>query len=135
MTRPLQSRSSFLCAACCGICIACGPCLARAQGTEAVSPPEVVTRADALYPAEALRRGEEATVALLVTVELDGSVSAVAVEQAGGEAFDQAASNAVRQWTIRPATRDGQPVRVRIRVPFPFVLPPRDALVSGSVKI
>jgi len=76
-----------------------------------------------VYPADALSNRQEGTSVLLVTVAPDGLVSAVEVAESAGEAFDQAALAAARQWTFRPASRGGEPVSVRIRVPFRFALP------------
>jgi TonB family protein len=77
----------------------------------------------ATYPPAALAARLEAHVDLGVTVEVDGSAGNVEVLLSGGAEFDAAAVEAMRQWRFSPATRDGQPVAARIRVPFDFVLP------------
>jgi iron complex outermembrane receptor protein len=88
-----------------------------------ITLPEVVTRKDAVYPREAASTMNGVTVVLLVTVDAEGHVRDVEVENSGGEAFDTAAITAARDWMFVPAKRDGQPVVARIRVPFRFVPP------------
>ena len=118
-----KRRMVALRAACCALCVCAHVGVAAAQEPPPVTPPEAVTRVDAIYPAEALSSRHEGTSTLLVTVEPDGSVGAAEVAESGGEPFDQAALAAVRQWRFRPASRGADPVRVRIRVPFRFALP------------
>jgi iron complex outermembrane recepter protein len=116
--RPLRARvvrARWLCAA-----LRAHPVLAQEA---VVTPPQVVTRIDALYPSDALQARQEGTSTLLVTIEPDGAVGAVEVAESAGAALDEAAIMAVRQWRFRPATRADEPVRARIRVPVRFVLP------------
>ena len=93
-----------------------------------VTPPEILKRVDAIYPPEALSARREATVMLLVTVGTEGSVTDVQVAESGGDAFDRAAIEAVRQWRFIPAHRGDQPIVSRIRIPFRFTLPAADAI-------
>ena len=90
-----------------------------------VRPPALVSRVDAVYPPDALAAGAEGDVAVEVTVGVDGAVSDARVVSSGGDAFDQAALTAVRQWKFEPAREGETPVAVRIRVPFSFRLPAR----------
>ena len=52
----------------------------------------------------------------------DGEIGDVVVSQSGGQAFDEAAIAAIRQWRLEPAMQNEQPIDSRIRVPFQFVL-------------
>lgn len=61
----------------------------------------------------------DATIVLTLTVEKDGSVSAVTPEPAL-EPFASAAANAARAWQFEPATRAGTAVRARIRMRVEF---------------
>lgn len=121
-------------AACVGVWLAGCVCVlsARAQPTPAapsdVTPPSVLERTDAVYPKPALAAREEASVVLLVTVAIDGSVSEVSVAESGGEAFDAAAIEAVKRWRFMPARRDRELLVSRIRVPFRFSLPPAEVV-------
>lgn len=88
-----------------------------------IVPPVVQHSVPATYPPAALAARQEAHVDLAVTVEVDGSVGDVEVLLTAGPEFDAAAVDAMRQWRFSPATRDGQPIAARIRVPFDFALP------------
>jgi protein TonB len=75
------------------------------------------------YPPDAARRGQEGVVQLLVYVETDGHVAAIAVARGSGfPDLDVAAEQAVRQWHFRPATRDGVPVANSTTVTMRFIL-------------
>ncbi len=88
-----------------------------------VTPPTVLTHADAQYPPSALALRKHADVVLTVTVDVDGHVSKIDVAESGGVDLDEAATVAARQWTFVPANRDGKPVASRIKVPFHFAPP------------
>lgn len=85
-----------------------------------VTPPQVIDHVDAIYPAAELARGVDTNVIVTVTVERDGTVSDAQITTSGGAAFDASALAAVKRWRFAPATKDGKPVRARIRVPFHF---------------
>ena len=73
------------------------------------------------YPAQALRDGESGTVLLRVHVGADGVPYDVdLVQSSRSRALDRAASDAVRRWRFRPATRGGQPVPGDVQVPISF---------------
>lgn len=75
------------------------------------------------YPARARRRGLEGEVVLDVVVLPDGSCGdASVVSSRGGSSFVNAATDAVRAWRFRPATRGGLPVRCTQRLRFVFKL-------------
>jgi iron complex outermembrane recepter protein len=117
-----QYRSASALAAIVSLCA--GVSESSAQTPEStVTPPEVVQRVDAVYPPQALAARQEGLVTLLVTVQEDGSVGDVQVAESAGELFDQAATNAVRQWRFTPARRGDTPIVSRIRIPFRFQLP------------
>lgn len=99
------------------------PPAAGAPARAEVVPPQVERRVDAVYPPAALAARQEASVVLLVTVEVDGTVNEARVAESGGPAFDAAALAAVAQWRFRPAERGGRAIGSRIRVPFQFSLP------------
>jgi TonB family protein len=96
-----------------------------------VTPPEVVTHVDAVYPRGV--EGDHADVVLVVTVDATGRVDKVEVSQSGGAKLDEAAIVAVRQWTFKPAMRGDVPVASRIKVPFHFAppAPPPDVIAPA----
>ena len=73
-----------------------------------VVPPSIVSPVEVVYP---LTERGEAHVHLELQVDAAGKVADVKVLESAGEAFDLAAVTAVRQYTFRPATEDGVPVR------------------------
>ncbi len=75
------------------------------------------------YPQFALRRGEQGTVMLRVSVSADGVPLAVDLAATSGYAsLDSAAEAAVRQWRFNPATRAGIAVAAIADVPIRFRL-------------
>ena len=79
------------------------------------------------YPMALACDGIGGTVELEVTVGIDGSVTGATTRQSSGQpALDAAALESVRAWRFRPATRNGEPVEVRIAVPMTFNAPPSE---------
>lgn len=75
------------------------------------------------YPPKARSRGWEGRVVLRLSVDENGRVVAVEVEESSGrEALDDAARDAATSWTLAPALRDGEPVAGTLRVPVRFEL-------------
>jgi protein TonB len=76
-----------------------------------------------VYPMSARRRGWEGMVVLLVEVFSDGRIGRIEIESSSGHILlDEAAVNAVKRWRFEPATRNGQPVPTRARIPVEFSL-------------
>ncbi len=64
-----------------------------------------------IYPADAVRRGEQGVVTLVIHVSPAGLASGVAVAQSSGFLLlDRAARDAVEDWHFLPAVRDGRPI-------------------------
>lgn len=94
----------------------------RAQTATDFSAPSVA-RSPVQYPPDAVSAGEEGTV--MVALEVDGSGRAHDAridESSGHPRLDEAALLSVSRWSFRPATRKGEPVAQRIRVPVAFRL-------------
>jgi len=63
------------------------------------------------YPSESRRHGEEGTVVLTFTVNVDGSVEKIRIKKSSGfERLDSSAVQTVKDWTFKPGLRDGVPV-------------------------
>ncbi|MBF0170581.1 MAG: energy transducer TonB [Nitrospinae bacterium] len=84
--------------------------------------PGFLRRAQPTYPEESRRGGVEARVVAEVFLEATGAVAKVDILVSGGERFDRAVIEAIRQSRFSPARIDGEPVRVRVRIPFSFRL-------------
>lgn len=77
------------------------------------------------YPEEAARQYIGGKVVLRVTVDADGSVADVQVEESTpAGVFDAPAIEAARQWKFEPATRNGSPVGGQVLVPITFEATP-----------
>ena len=89
-----------------------------------VKMPEVINRVDAVYPKDALTARAEGVVVLAATIGADGTVSDVEVVRHadGWPSLDQAAVDAVRQFTYKPAMKNGEPVATQIHLRMEFSL-------------
>lgn len=105
------------------------------QGPQLTRAPELIEFVEAEYPAAEREAGVGATVLLRLTIEADGSVSAVEVIESAGEAFDGAATTAALRFRFTPAEVDGVPSTIRITYRYEFTPPPppRGAL-SGVLR-
>ena len=90
-------------------------------------PPRLIHFVEAVLPAAPAAR-REAEVVLSLDVDETGKVGAVEVARPaggeGGEALDQAAVAAARQFVFEPGQADGHPVPVRVTYSYRFVLKP-----------
>ena len=85
------------------------PLVSLPEGSEL---PVLVSRVDARYPDAARRLNLSGEVMLRIVVEGNGSVGRIDVLTAGPAGMTEAAVDAVRRWTYRPARVHGQPVAV-----------------------
>ncbi|MFT7579767.1 MAG: TonB family protein [Myxococcota bacterium] len=76
--------------------------------------PKVKTRVKGAYPDDAPKLSRTVLVRLLLTVGIDGKVSAARVTRAAGKAFDREALKLGRRLRFSPATCDGEPIEKRI---------------------
>jgi TonB family protein len=86
----------------------------------AVTPPVLRVRAEATYPAEALRDRLEGTVGVEVVIGVDGNVERARVTAPAGHGFDEAALEAVRRFTFDPARKNGTAVRSTVQLAYEF---------------
>jgi protein TonB len=75
------------------------------------------------YPAAARRRSQQGTVVLSVHVDEHGRVSNLWLfESSGYQALDNAAVQAVKDWTFEPGMQGGRNVAMWVTVPVRFEL-------------
>ena len=74
------------------------------------------------YPSRALDRGLEGTVLALISIDTNGTVTAVTIEKSAGGDFDNAVLKAARQTRFQAPVRNGRKVPARFRRPFEFGL-------------
>ncbi|HYI13370.1 MAG TPA: energy transducer TonB [Thermoanaerobaculia bacterium] len=89
---------------------------------EGITPPVPEKRVDPIYPEEYRRAKVAGLVVLEVAVSQAGTVENVGVVKSLAPGLDMSAVNAVRQWTFKPALRDGKPVPVLYNMTINFSL-------------
>lgn len=94
----------------------------RPDGSEFVSPQMQV--ASPIYPASELRHGRSGTVLIEFTIEADGQPTELVIQQTPGPAFSRYARASVLCSQYRPATVNGAPVAMRVRLPFRYEIQP-----------
>jgi TonB family protein len=87
-----------------------------------VSSPSVVSKVQPQYSREARLVKFQGTVVLQVTIQTDGSVGDVRVQNPLGLGLEVKAVEAVRQWRFQPGMKDGVPVPVRAQIEVNFRL-------------
>ena len=75
-----------------------------------------------VYPAQARRLGREGTVVLKLVIDAEGRLQGVEVVQAASFGFTEAAVNAIRQSSYRPAVAAGRPVQAQALITIRFTL-------------
>ena len=76
-----------------------------------------------VYPELARQRGQEGLVYLRASVDENGVLTRLAIEQSSGYSMlDEAALDAVKKWRFRPGNLEGRPVRGTVRIPVEFRL-------------
>jgi len=87
-----------------------------------VSAPSLIHKIEPEYPEEARLTRFQGTVVMSLVVAVDGQALDLQVGRSLGLGLDEKATAAVREWTFRPALKDGQPVNVRATVEVNFRL-------------
>lgn len=100
-------------------------------------PPKLVTFVEATYPPAEKAAGKTASVTLRITIAKDGKVTDAVVAESAGQAFDEAAVAAVRQFVFEPAEVNGAPSAIRILYRYDFkieVAKRTTAIFDGTVR-
>ena len=85
--------------------------------------PEPIHRVTPVYPEDARAAGLKGTTQIAVSIDASGKVVATRVILSSGSAnLDNAAEDAGRQWTFKPAMLKGQPVPSEVVLPIRFEL-------------
>lgn len=84
--------------------------------------PAFLRRVSPVYPEQARRRGQEGKVLLRLTIDERGNLQKVEVLEGAGFGFEEAAVEAVKHSSFRPASIEGKPVPSIARLPIRFVL-------------
>lgn len=97
------------------------PAVAPATAVSKRSP-EPIHRVSPQHPAELRRQLVNGEAVVEGLVGIDGRMADATVASATHPEFGEAAAAAARQWEFRPGEVDGQPVVMRVRIPFAFQL-------------
>ena len=84
--------------------------------------PAFLRRVVPVYPEQARRRGQEGKVLLRLTIDERGNLLKVEVLEGAGFGFEEAAVEAVKRSSFRPASIEGKPAPSIARLPIRFVL-------------
>lgn len=82
--------------------------------------PKVVKRTRPVYPEGLRRSGMTGEVHVSIIVSLEGRVRSAEVVRSSHPGFDEAALDAITQWTFKPGMRNGVPVNTRIQTSIVF---------------
>ena len=87
-----------------------------------VKPPRIIQRIEPTYSSQARDAGVQGTVLFELVVDEHGKPTDITIISPLGFGLDERAHAAIEQWTFQPATKDGQPVKIRatIEVTFQF---------------
>lgn len=83
-------------------------------------PPRVLEGKRPDYPEPEGANREKGFVSIICTIDAQGRLIDFDLESATSPSFAIAALNAISQWKFAPATKNGHPVRAKIRVPMHF---------------
>jgi TonB family protein len=102
------------------VAVICQP-LVRAPMDNLV-PPKAVSQGRPDYPIAMRRYGLRGEVTIEFMVSSEGTVKNPVIISSNNPAFDEPALRALLAWKFQPATRNGQPVELKLRVPIIFQL-------------
>jgi len=89
-------------------------------GENGITAPKAIFMPQPEYTEQARRKKINGTVLLSLVVNADGTVRDPAVTKSLDKGLDKQALETVKKWKFQPATKDGQPVVVRIDVEVSF---------------
>lgn len=78
------------------------------------------TQVRAVYPPAMKRQGRGGTVTVQFIVDEEGSVRNPFIERSPDPAFSKAVLDVIRKWKFSVPMKDGEPVKVRVRLPYTF---------------
>jgi protein TonB len=88
-----------------------------------VQPPKALSTTAPVYPENAKEAKIEGIVVVDTVIDTAGRVRQPKIKAtSGNKDLDQAAIDAVSQWTFKPATLDGKPVEVYYTLTIRFAL-------------
>lgn len=96
-----------------------------------VKAPIVVKQVAPVHPPGLQKKMRNGSAVIECLITDTGAVQDVKVASASEPEFGQAAEAAIRQWEFRPGEKAGQPVAVRLQIPFDFRLTPEQVIEAA----
>jgi len=84
------------------------------------TPPRVLKGARPEYPEPEGEHREKGFVSIICTIDVDGTATEFGIESMTNPDFAYEAIRAISKWKWAPATKDGKPVKQKVRVPMHF---------------
>jgi len=81
-----------------------------------VKAPRPIYAPDPEFPEKARKEHPKEKIVLRMVVGSNGLPRDIRVQRSPSPELDEAATNAVKKWKFAPATKDGQPVAVKIDI-------------------
>ena len=96
----------------------------QAAGDEEITPPVLVKSVPPVYPEEARKAGAQGMVFLRTEIRIDGTIGPIAAtkEVEGHPELTRAATDALKQFVFKPATKHGVPIAMTVELPIRFLL-------------
>lgn len=91
-----------------------------AKANELDAQPKVIAREPARYPMALIQEGPDGSAVIECIIDRTGRVCLPRIVEASREEFGWAAATAASRWRFAPPTVNGQPVDVKVRIPFEF---------------
>ena len=93
-----------------------------ANPDDGFQPPVALRTVEPLYPIDMKRAGISGMIELTCRVDEQGKVRDPKVDYSTNTAFNEPALESVRQWSFKPAERNGEITAMWIKVPIRFTL-------------
>jgi TonB family protein len=91
-----------------------------AKADELDARPKILVRESARYPMALIPDGPDGSAVIECIIDRTGRVCLPRIVEASREEFGWAAATAASRWRFAPPTVSGQPVDVKVRIPFEF---------------
>jgi TonB family protein len=92
----------------------------RVGADSGVTSPKVLSRAEPTYTEQARDAHRDGVVVLYVEITSEGRPQNIQILRGVGLGLDESAQESLRQWTFKPAIKDGKPVTVMLMVEVNF---------------
>ncbi len=94
----------------------------------AKTPPSPLDYQAPVYPQALKDSGKDGTVKITFTVSKKGLVKDPVIKSASEPEFGESALQALKEWRFRPGTENGEPIDMKVTLPFQFTASVEDKL-------